>query len=108
MLHSTRTPLPARVSDAAGEALATTAQAIDSGRQFATEAAGSIGDAARHGAASVSDAAGAAQRQVGRYASAARDYVAEEPLKSALISAAVGAAAAWLLMAILRNRSDRE
>ncbi|MBC5785335.1 hypothetical protein H8N03_20475 [Ramlibacter sp. USB13] len=59
------------------------------------------------GAASTAEARGAARRRLGHYASTARRYVADEPVKSALISAAVGAAAAMLLLTILDGRRDR-
>jgi ElaB/YqjD/DUF883 family membrane-anchored ribosome-binding protein len=119
MIHSSRTSVGARVSDAAGDALDATTHAIDSGKQFASDTADKIGetardlrdtaaDLARTGADSVSDAAGAAQRQLGRYAGATRRYVADEPLKSALVSAAIGAVAAMLVMAISRSRRDRD
>jgi ElaB/YqjD/DUF883 family membrane-anchored ribosome-binding protein len=115
MTTPTRTSVSARVSDAAEEALDATTHAIDSSRQFANEAAGKISatarelrdtatDLARMSAESVSDATDAAQRQLGRYARATRRYVADEPVKSALIAAAVGAAAAALVLAIFRSR----
>jgi ElaB/YqjD/DUF883 family membrane-anchored ribosome-binding protein len=52
------------------------------------------------------DTASAAQQRLGRYAGATTRYVSEEPIKAALIAAAVGAvvAAAVLLM---RSRRDR-
>jgi ElaB/YqjD/DUF883 family membrane-anchored ribosome-binding protein len=119
MSHSTGTSVGARVSVAAGDALDATTHALDSSKQFASEAASRIGetardlrdgaaDLARTSADSVSDATSAARRQLGGYANATRRYVADEPLKSALISAAVGAAAAMLLMAVLRQRRDSD
>jgi hypothetical protein len=87
----------------------TAAHALDSSRQFATEAASKIGetardvgdsvaDLARLGAESVSQAAAAAERRAKTYSEAGRRYVAREPAKSALMAAAVGAAAAALIM----------
>lgn len=115
MLNTTRTTVGTRVSDAAEEALEATTHALDSSRQFATETAARIGesarglrdsaaDLARTSAESVSEATAAAQRQLGQYAKAARRYVADEPVKSALIAAAIGAAAAALVLAVTRSR----
>jgi ElaB/YqjD/DUF883 family membrane-anchored ribosome-binding protein len=54
----------------------------------------------------VSDATAAAQRQLGEYAQATMHYVSEEPVKSALIAAAIGAAVAALVLAVRRSRRD--
>ena len=61
--------------------------------------------AASRGLGVVSDRASAAQRYVGEYASVGTRYVADHPLKSALIAAAVGAAVAGLILA-MRHRRD--
>ena len=61
--------------------------------------------AASRGMSAMSDRAGAAQRAMGEYASASTRYVAENPLKTALIAAAVGDAVAGLVLA-RRHRSD--
>lgn len=53
----------------------------------------------------MSDRAAAAQRHLGQYATTSTRYVAEHPLKSALIAAAVGAAVAGIVIA-LRHRND--
>ena len=63
-------------------------------------------DLARKSASSVSEATAAAQRQLGQYAQATGRYVSEQPVKSALIAAAIGAAVAALVLAIRRNRRD--
>ena len=62
-------------------------------------------DMASRGMTSMSDSAHAAQENLGRYASQAGRYVAQQPLKSALIAAAVGAAVAGIIIA-LRNHRD--
>lgn len=104
MMNTTRTSVGARVSDATEQA-----------RHFATDAAGTIGetarelrdgaaDLARAGVESVGDATVAAQRQLGNYARATRRQVEREPMKSALIAAAIGAAATALVLAIFRDR----
>src|SRR5690349_2629252 len=66
----------------------------------------SMQDIASRGMDVMGDTAGAAQQRLGRYAGATTRYVSEEPIKAALIAAAVGAvvAAAVLLM---RSRRDR-
>lgn len=99
------------------EAHGARAQALENTRQFATEAMEKAGekvrdlrygatDLARKGAHTVSDATAAAQRQLGQYAQATGRYVSEQPVKSALIAAAVGAAVAALILAMRRNRRD--
>jgi ElaB/YqjD/DUF883 family membrane-anchored ribosome-binding protein len=55
----------------------------------------------------LSDTAAAAQRQLGHYAQNSTRYVAEHPMKSALIAAAIGAAVAGLVLA-LRHRRDND
>jgi ElaB/YqjD/DUF883 family membrane-anchored ribosome-binding protein len=55
----------------------------------------------------VSGRASAARNYVGEYTSASTRYVADNPLKSALIAAAIGAAVAGLVLAA-RHRRDNE
>lgn len=97
------------------DARGATGHAIDSTRQFANQAIERAGetvrdlrygvkDLASKGATSVSEATAAAQRQLGQYATATSRYVTEQPVKSALIAAAVGAAVAALVLAWRRNR----
>jgi ElaB/YqjD/DUF883 family membrane-anchored ribosome-binding protein len=104
-------------SSYADDALGATGHALESTRQFASQALDKAGervrdlrygatDLARKGASSVSEATAAAQRQLGQYAQATGRYVSDEPLKSALIAAAIGAAVAALVLAIRRNRRD--
>lgn len=92
-----------------------TSGALDQTRRMASQAMERAGekvrgfgfgvkDLANRGAHTVTDTAHAAQRQLGQYASATGRYVAEQPLKSALIAAAVGAAVAGLILALRRNR----
>ena len=118
MTNPTRTSVGTRISDAAGEAREATAHALDSSRQFATEAVGKIGetardlrdgaaDLARSGAESVTDATVAAQRRLGHYATEGRRYVEREPLKAAMIAAAIGALAAALVMAWRHSHDEQ-
>ncbi|MBG9388129.1 DUF883 family protein [Caenimonas aquaedulcis] len=92
--------------------------ALDSGRQFASHALESASDKARdlrdsmkgfasRGASTMSDAAAAAQRQLGHYTQSTTRYVSEQPVKSALIAAAIGAGVAALLLALRRNADRR-
>lgn len=60
---------------------------------------------ARKGIAAASKTSAQAHQTVNRYASATTRYVRDEPVKSALIAVAVGAAVAALVIA-LRNRED--
>ena len=89
--------------------------ALDTTRQYANQAIERAGetvrdlrygvrDLASKGATSVSEATAAAQRQLGHYAQATSRYVSDQPVKSALIAAAVGAAVAALVLAWRRNR----
>lgn len=115
MTNPTRTSVGDRLSGTAGEALDATTHALESSRQVAAEVVERMGETARDlrqgaaelartSAAAVGDATAAAQRKLGEYQGATRRYVAEEPVKSALIAAAVGAAAAALVLAVLRSR----
>ena len=60
--------------------------------------------AASRGFGAVSDRASAARSYMGEYASAGTRYVADHPMKSALIAAAVGAAVAGLVLAMRHRR----
>ena len=63
-------------------------------------------DLAHKGVSTVADRTHAAQREMSRYATATGRYVTEQPLKSALIAAAIGAAVAGLIIALRHNRHD--
>jgi ElaB/YqjD/DUF883 family membrane-anchored ribosome-binding protein len=64
-------------------------------------------DMASRSVSAMSDRASAAQRAMGDYASMSTRYVTENPLKSALIAAAVGAAVAGLVL-VMRQRRDND
>lgn len=66
-----------------------------------------VGDVTSRGMSAMSDRASAARRYAGEYASLSTRYVAEHPLKSALIAAAIGAAVAGVVIA-MRHRRDNE
>lgn len=90
--------------------------ALDSGRRLgeavertgerARELRQSVQTLASRGMHSVADRASAAQRQLGEYTHATGRYVAEHPLKSALIAAAIGAGVAALVMAWRHRRQQ--
>ena len=105
--------LSAEASGYADDALGATGHALDIASQALDKTSEKVrglrygaADLARRGASSVSDATAAAQRQLGQYAQATGRYVADQPVKSALIAAAIGAAVAALVLAMRRNRRD--
>jgi ElaB/YqjD/DUF883 family membrane-anchored ribosome-binding protein len=61
-------------------------------------------DFANRSANRMGDASVAAQRQLGEYARATGRYVSDEPVKSALIAAAIGAGITALILAMRRNK----
>jgi ElaB/YqjD/DUF883 family membrane-anchored ribosome-binding protein len=65
-----------------------------------------VQDMASRGMSVMGDTASAAQQRLGRYAGATGRYVSEQPVKSALIAAAVGAAVAAIVM-VARSRRNR-
>jgi ElaB/YqjD/DUF883 family membrane-anchored ribosome-binding protein len=109
MIHQTSKSLRADVSAAAEQALDATSHALESTRELATQAIEQAGERARDLREGVKDASAAAQRQLGRYARSTHRYVSDEPVKSALIAAALGAAVAALVLGLLRykRRDDR-
>ena len=65
-----------------------------------------VQDLASRSMSAVGDTASAAQERLGRYAGATGRYVTEQPVKSALIAAAIGAAVAAIVM-VARSRRNR-
>jgi ElaB/YqjD/DUF883 family membrane-anchored ribosome-binding protein len=117
MMHRTSKSLHAGASDYGHDATAAGAHAFETTKHLASQAIERAGetvrdlrygasDLARKSAHTVSDATAAAQRQLGHYAQVTGRYVSEEPVKSALIAAALGAAVAALVIAMRRNRRD--
>ena len=101
-----------RYTDEAADAAT---HALDSTREFANQAfekasqkvrnlRSGVQEFASRGMSTVSDATVAAQERLGRAAHATTRYVAEEPVKAALIAAAIGAAVAALVIAVRRDR----
>jgi ElaB/YqjD/DUF883 family membrane-anchored ribosome-binding protein len=90
---------------------------LDSTRKLASQAmerAGSTMQGLRSGAqeyasrskSAVLDGASAAQRHLSEYAHTGTRYVAEHPMKSALIAAAIGAAVAGIVIAMRHRRNS--
>ncbi|TFZ03030.1 hypothetical protein EZ313_17595 [Ramlibacter henchirensis] len=65
-----------------------------------------VQDLANRSLSAVGESAQVAQERLGRYASVTGRYVSEQPVKSALIAAAVGAAVAAIVM-VARSRRNR-
>lgn len=114
-MFKTRSSVTAETSGAAKQAFQAAGAALEQSRQFAGDAAGKAVDtvrelrdgasaAASRGAEALSDTAAAAQRRVHRYQRAATRYVSEQPVKTALMAAAVGAGVTALLLALSRTR----
>jgi ElaB/YqjD/DUF883 family membrane-anchored ribosome-binding protein len=80
---------------------------LESTRRLASEALERASSTVKDLRSGMSDRASAAQRYVGEYAGMGKNYVAEHPLKSALIAAAIGAAVAGVVIA-LRHHRDNE
>ena len=80
---------------------------LDSTRRLAADALERASSTMKDLRSGVSERAGLASRYMGDYARTGKDYVAEHPLKSALIAAAVGAAVAGIVIA-LRHRRDND
>ncbi|MBE7369483.1 glycine zipper domain-containing protein [Ramlibacter pallidus] len=78
---------------------------LDSTRKLASDALERASSTMRDLRSGVSDRASVASRYMGDYARTGKDYVAEHPLKSALVAAAVGAVVAGVVIA-LRHRRD--
>jgi len=88
----------------ADEAAMAGGNALDSTREFAAQALEHAAERMRGLREGMAETASAAQRRMGRYADAATHYVARQPVKSALLAAAVGA---LVMAAILLSRRSR-
>ncbi|MBA3771015.1 MAG: hypothetical protein H0X13_00630 [Ramlibacter sp.] len=91
----------------ADDARSATEQALDSTREFANQAFERAGEKVRDLRYGVKDLANKGVSSVGEYAQATTRYVSEQPLKSALIAAGIGAAVAALVLAMRRNSNKR-
>lgn len=117
MTTPTSSRLRAGATSYAGEALDATGHALENTKQLANQAIERAGEKVRDlrygvkelaskGMSTVSEATSAAQRQVGQYAQATSRYVSEQPVKSALIAVAIGAAVAALVLALRRSKDS--
>ena len=108
MTNHTSKALRADIASAAEQALEATSHALQTTRELASQAIQRAGEQASDLREGVQDTSAAARRQLGRYAKSTGRYVSEEPVKSALIAAAVGAAVAALALGFLRNRRRQD
>ncbi|HWI82872.1 hypothetical protein [Ramlibacter sp.] len=97
-------------SAAGDEALGVTEKALGTTKELAAHAidrvrglGSEVKGYASRGVSTMGDATSVASRQLGQYAKATGRYVSDEPVKSALIAAAVGAAVTALVLALRRN-----
>jgi ElaB/YqjD/DUF883 family membrane-anchored ribosome-binding protein len=98
--------LRAGASNYADETRGITGQALETTKEFAAQALERAAEKARDLRYGVKDLANKGASHVGEYAHATTRYVSDQPLKSALIAAAVGAAVAGLVLA-MRRRNQR-
>ncbi|MBE7941381.1 MULTISPECIES: DUF883 family protein [Ramlibacter] len=90
----------------ADDARGLAAQALESTRDYANQALSRASDKMRDLRWGMKDMANRGASSMSEYTRATGRYVSEQPLKSALIAAAVGAAVAGLILAMRRNRND--
>jgi ElaB/YqjD/DUF883 family membrane-anchored ribosome-binding protein len=88
------------------EARGITGQALDSTKEFASHAMRMAGEKVRDLRLGARELANRGVNSVGEYAHLTTRYVRDEPVKSALIAAAVGAVVAGLIIA-MRRYNDR-
>jgi ElaB/YqjD/DUF883 family membrane-anchored ribosome-binding protein len=116
---NTRSSVAADMSAAAKQALHATGAVLGDGKDLAGQVAEKVGDtvrdlrdgasaAAARGADSLGETAAAAQRRLRRYERAATRSMASQPVKTALVAAAVGAGLTALLLALARGRRREE
>ncbi|MEJ6024265.1 hypothetical protein [Ramlibacter sp. PS4R-6] len=89
----------------ADDARTLASQALDSTREYANEAFDRAGARLRDLRTGVKDIASRGAGSVNEYTRATTRYIADEPVKSALIAAAVGAAVAGIVIAMRRYNS---
>lgn len=100
MTNTNTRSMRASATDYADEARGIAGQALETTKELANRAGEKVRDL-RYG---VKDLASKGASSVGEYAQATTRYVSEQPVRSALIAAAVGAAVAALVLAMRRNR----
>jgi ElaB/YqjD/DUF883 family membrane-anchored ribosome-binding protein len=100
-MNSTR-----QIRQGTDEARGVAGQALDTTKELATQALERASEKARELRYGAREFATRGASSVGEYAQATTRYVSEQPLKSALIAAGIGAAIAGLVIA-LRRSNDR-
>jgi ElaB/YqjD/DUF883 family membrane-anchored ribosome-binding protein len=91
----------------ADDARGLASQAIENTRDFANEAFDKAGARFRDLRSGMKDMASRSASSMGDYAQATTRYIADEPVKSALIAAAIGAAVAGLVLAMRSSNKNR-
>lgn len=77
---------------------------LDNTRRMASDALERAASTMKDLRSGMSDRASEAQRRMNQYASLGTQYVADNPLKTALIAAAIGAAVAGVYLAMRHRR----
>ena len=80
---------------------------LDNTRRMASDALERAASTMKDLRSGMSDRASSAQRTMNQYASVGTRYVADNPLKTALIAAAIGAAVAGVYL-VMRSRRDSD
>jgi len=88
----------------ADDALQTASQALEKAGETVRDLRLSARDLASRGLGGVAETASAAQERLGRYVQATGRYASEQPVKTALIAAAVGALVAGAIIAARRRQ----
>ncbi|HSH89085.1 MAG TPA: hypothetical protein VK996_03815 [Ramlibacter sp.] len=101
-MNSTR-----QIRQGADETRGVTGQALDTTMEYASQALEKASERVRDLRYGARELATRGASSVGEYAQATTRYVSEQPLKSALIAAAIGAAIAGLVIALRRNSDNR-
>lgn len=94
----------AAASGYADDAMGFTGHALETTKELASHAIEKAGEKVRDLRYGVQDLTSRGVSSVGGYAQATSRYVSEQPIKSALIAAAIGAAVAALVLAVRRNK----
>ncbi|HMA07563.1 MAG TPA: hypothetical protein VKP68_06875 [Ramlibacter sp.] len=103
MTNSNTRSIRASAAGYGEEAKGLAGQTLETTRELASQAMGRAGEKVRDLRYGVKDLASKGASNVGEYAQATGRYVSEQPVKSALIAAALGAAVAALVLAVRRN-----
>jgi ElaB/YqjD/DUF883 family membrane-anchored ribosome-binding protein len=100
---SLRAGASSQAEDAREDARGVAGSVLDTTKEYATQALEKAGEKVRDLRYGAKDLASKGVSSVGDYAHATTRYVSDQPVKSALIAAAVGAAVAALVLAMRRN-----